>query len=165
MVLGVVVGLVLGKQADPLGRFGTVIIGLIKTLAAPLLFFAVVDAFLRTHIRARSGLVMVGITAVNAFLAVLIGLTLSNTLRPGDHMKVSATLQARSDAPIAQAHKIEFWNEVAGYIPTSLVRPFLENAIISIILLALLSGIALRFVKNEQRARGEVAYLVVEQLV
>src|SRR5262249_55957445 len=118
MLLGILVGLTLGERADALGKIGTVIIGLIKTLAAPLLFFAVVDAFLRTHIRARSGMLMVGITAVNALLAVVIGLALSNLLEPGKHLSVSSTLESKSLALLAEARKIDFWSEIAGYVPS-----------------------------------------------
>lgn len=37
MLLGVIAGLAFGPRAEPLGQLGNVIIGLIKTLAAPLL--------------------------------------------------------------------------------------------------------------------------------
>ena len=55
MLLGIVAGLVLGERADPLAKLGALIIDMIKGLAGPLLLFAVIDAFLRTEIRARSG--------------------------------------------------------------------------------------------------------------
>lgn len=165
MVLGMITGLILGPRAAPLGELGNVIIGLIKTLAAPLLFFAVVDAFLRTHIRARSGLIMLAITATNALLAVVIGLTLSNILRPGDHLTVSQELARPAMKAPADGKKIEFMHEITSYIPSSVVRPFLDNSIISIIILALLSGIALRRVKNEQFEQDDDSYRVVEQFV
>lgn len=110
---------------------------------------------------------MLAITATNAVLAVLIGLTLSNTLRPGDHLTVSKALatHAQSEMAVPEAKKIDFMRELTNYIPNSVVRPFLDNSIISIIVLALLSGMALRQVKNEQAAHGDHAYRVVEQLV
>ncbi len=61
--------------------------------------------------------------------------------------------------------KIDFFKELAGYIPTSVVKPFLDNSIIAIILLAILTGLALRRVKNEQVARGEEGYRVVEDFI
>ena len=60
MVLGGVFGVVVGPRAGGMGEIGKVVIGLIKTLAAPLIFFAVIDAFLRTTVRAKSGLLMSG---------------------------------------------------------------------------------------------------------
>ena len=43
----------LGPLSTRLGELGTLVVDLIKGLAGPLLFFAVVDAFLRTRVQAR----------------------------------------------------------------------------------------------------------------
>lgn len=165
MLLGAGTGIVLGKRTEPLGQLGNVLIVLIKTLAAPLLFLAVVDAFLRTSIRARSGLLMLAITMTNAVLALAIGLGLSNALRPGDYMERTSTLSAAGDPALSRVGKIDIWKEITSYVPTSVVKPFLDNSIITIIILALMAGSALRYVKNEQVAAGEQAYRVVEDLV
>jgi Na+/H+-dicarboxylate symporter len=165
MVLGAILGLVLGKRAEPLGELGTVIIGMIKALAGPLLLFAVLDAFLRTHVRARSAALMVAISLTNAAIAVVIGLTLSNLLRPGDHLDVPLPV-ARSQAspePLPGVRKIDFVKELSSYVPTSVVQPFVDNSVITIIILAVLAGVSLRQVKNEQEARGEVGYKAVEE--
>src|SRR5262249_25316156 len=61
--------------------------------------------------------------------------------------------------------KITFLDTIAGYVPTSIVQPFAENSIITVILLAVLAGVALRRVRNEQEARGEEGYRVVADLV
>ena len=83
MGLGIVTGLVLGERAEPLSKLGSLIIDMIKGLAGPLLLFAVIDAFLRTDIRARSGGIMVAIALTNAAIALAIGLGLSNWIQPG----------------------------------------------------------------------------------
>src|SRR3954468_7880349 len=83
MVLGAVVGVWLGPRAARLGLIGQAIIDMVRALAAPLLLFAILDAFLRTHVRARSGAIMVAIALTNAAIAIVIGLTLSNVLKPG----------------------------------------------------------------------------------
>ena len=83
MVLGMVAGLILGERAEPLAKLGSLIIDMIKGLAGPLLLFAVIDAFLRTEVRARSARSMVAIALINAVIALAIGLVLSNTLQPG----------------------------------------------------------------------------------
>ena len=50
----------------------------------PLILFAILDAFLRVEISARRGGWLVLICLVNVSVAFAIGLTLLNTLRPGD---------------------------------------------------------------------------------
>ena len=52
--------------------------------------------------------------------------------------------------------------ELGGYLPRNIVRPFLENSIVTIVVLAVLSGAALRRVKAEQIRAGEKGYLTVE---
>jgi Na+/H+-dicarboxylate symporter len=169
MVLGGIVGWFLEEDAAPLGQIGTVVIDLIKALAAPLLLLAVLDAFLRTEVRARSGLRMVGISLLNATLALTIGLVLSNVIRPGRFLADSrgeADATAAAATRIAsQAHEIDFVKEVVGYIPTSVVRPFVDNTIITIVILAVLFGVALRRVKDEQIARGETGYRAIEDAI
>ncbi len=160
MVAGGLVGSWLGPSAAPLERFGTVLIGLIKGLAGPLLFFAVVDAFLRTEIERRSGLILVAIAAVNASIALLIGLTLSNVLRPGDWIALPSGPTIR---PPATGRSIDFVRELTGLIPTSAVRPFLDNEIVPIVILAVLAGLGLRRVKNERRGQGMAGLPAVEE--
>lgn len=164
MLLGVLVGLAVGDRAKGLGDLGTVIIGLIKALAGPLLLFAVLDALVRTNVRLRSAALMVSIAVANAFIAVVIGLTISNVLQPGRHL-VPPDLAPGVASPVPKAAKIDFWAELVGYIPTSVIKPFLDNSIISIVFLAVLGGLAIRRVRHEQMERGEHGYLVVEEFI
>jgi Na+/H+-dicarboxylate symporter len=171
MALGIVAGLILGEQAEPLKKLGSIIIEMIKGLAGPLLFFAVLDAFLRTEVRLKSGGVMVAVALLNAAIALGIGLGLSNALKPGTRLHIADDTTAaaagvdlaRSGKGIDASRKIDFVDELVGLIPTSLVRPIVENAVISIVIVAVLLGAALRTVKAEQVARGEDSYLSVER--
>ncbi len=171
MVLGIFVGELVGTRAEPLSQLGTVILDLIKGLAGPFLLFAIVDAFLRTRIQARSGALMVGISMTNAILAVLIGLTLSNVLQPGRALTgFEAGVSGKSSfesmvKSVEPERKIDFYRDLLALVPTSVVRPFLENAILSIVLIAVLVGLALRRVKAEQQAQGEDGYLIIEKLI
>jgi Na+/H+-dicarboxylate symporter len=190
MLLGLVAGMILGEQTAPLSKLGTVILDLIKALAGPLLFFAVIDAFLRTEVRARSGWLMVGISLTNATLAIVIGLTISNVLQPGRALTVGATegsspaavREGQGGAPdralarakqefgamakkVEPSRKIDFFGDLLGLVPTSAVRPFLDNTILSIVLVAVLGGAALRTVKGEQLRNGRDGYRVVEEFV
>ncbi len=163
MVLGTATGWWFGPRAARLGEIGSVIIDLIKALAGPLLFFAVVDAFLRTKVSAQSAGVMVAISLTNAAIAVIIGLTLSNVLQPGTHRPDTATI-AQTAAPVIlkDVKPLDFQEVVEGYLPRNIVKPFLDNAIITIVILAVLSGAALRRVKTEQIHAGHDDYRVIE---
>src|SRR6266571_3384275 len=73
-----------GIDTSTLGDLGMLVITLLKTLATPLILFAVLDAFLRTHIPARKGAKMVAISLTNALVAIVIGLGVANLLHPGE---------------------------------------------------------------------------------
>jgi DAACS family dicarboxylate/amino acid:cation (Na+ or H+) symporter len=171
IALGVLVGEVAGPRAEPLNQVGTVILDMIKGLAGPLLLFAVIDAFLRTRVQARSAGLMVAISLINASIAIGIGLTLSNTLQPGKsftRLEETASVAARAEfdrmsQSVAPGRTIDFVKDLAGYLPTSILRPIVDNAIISMVILAVLIGLALRTVKNEQLSRGETGFVVIEQ--
>jgi DAACS family dicarboxylate/amino acid:cation (Na+ or H+) symporter len=161
MAAGAALGLAIGTRAAPLGEAGKVLITLIKALAAPLLFFAILDAFLRTNIAGRSAARMVAISLTNASIALLVGLTLSNVLRPGEASQALRRAAAAA-APGAAAQGFDFARVVSGLVPTSIGGPFVDNAILAIVVLAVLLGAALRRVKSEQAARGETGWRLVE---
>ena len=161
IVSGMLAGMLLGKDAGPLGEIGRLVIQLVKLFAVPLLLFAILDAFLKTDIAGRAAGRMIAITSINTAIALLIGLGLSNWLKPGTQM----TLPAISGTPPAPPGRIEFLKTLSGYIPTNFVDPFRENLVITIILLSVVIGLALRAVKREQTLRGETGYRAIEDLV
>ncbi len=164
MALGGLVGAMLGPRVGGIGRAGEVVIGFIKMLAAPLILFAVLDAFLRTTIRAKSGMVLLGISAVNAASAVVIGLILANTLRPGRFLSTPADLISYRGA-VPGVRPASFLNDLLRVLLTNLIEPFRTNAIAPIVVLAVLGGAALRRYNREQIAAGSRDYRAIEALV
>ena len=170
IALGVLVGELVGRRAEPLAQLGMVILDMIKGLAGPLLLFAVIDAFLKTKVQARNAGAMVAISLTNAALAITIGLTLSNTLQPGKLFRggehaTTTVAQGEFDRmakSVAPGRTIDFVKDLSSYFPTSMFKPLVDNAIITIVILAVLIGTALRRVKTEQEARGETGYRAVE---
>jgi Na+/H+-dicarboxylate symporter len=161
IALGVLTGMALGRQAGALGEVGRLVIQLVKLFAVPLLLFAILEAFLKTDIAGRAAGRMVAITSFNTAMALLIGLGLSNWLKPGAHL----TLPAGAGPAATPTGRIDFFKTVSGYIPTNFVDPFRENLVITIILLAVVIGLALRAVKHEQMRRGETGYRAIEDMV
>ncbi|RUL89030.1 dicarboxylate/amino acid:cation symporter [Tautonia sociabilis] len=165
----------LGSFASALGYLGGLLVSLIKGLAGPLLFFAVIDAFLRSRVRARNAAMMLGISGINAAVAVVIGLTISNAIQPGRYLQHTPELDAGREAGASSAPELErfasgtrpldFLRDLLGFVPTNPVQPFLESSILSIVLLAVLGGAALRRVKDEQIRAGRDDYRGVESAV
>jgi Na+/H+-dicarboxylate symporter len=166
VIVGALLGVAFGERRwlfgvgnAELGRLGLLVVKLLKALAVPLVFFAVLEAFVKTNITLKQGARMLVVCAVNATVALAIGLTIMNTLHPGEHM--SAALQGLVPAgkpgeaaaqilAASQKGTLSVIDNVSSYVPKSLVDPFSENSVITVVLLGLLGGTALR----RARARG-----------
>jgi Na+/H+-dicarboxylate symporter len=144
MAAGALLGLAAGPRAAPLGDAGKVVI---------------------TTIHGRAAARMVAVSLTNAALALAIGLTLSNVLRPGEASPALRAAAASAGAPAKPPPGLDFGRVVSGLIPSSVTGPFVENAVLAIVVLAVLLGAALRRVKTEQEARGETTYRGLEEAV
>lgn len=154
MVAGVLVGSLLERAAAaPLGEIGKLVIQLIKAVATPLLFLAIVGAILGTEVRGRAGLRMLGYAALNGATALAIGLLMSNLLEPGRSLHATGLGAPASVAAYAD-RRIDPLGTLGGLVPSNLIQPFAENLVLSVVLLALLFGFALRAARSEQ-AVGE----------
>ena len=173
LALGIVLGLVLGERMAAFTRVGSIILDLIKALAAPLLFLAIVDAFLRTSIRGRGVAVMLIVSLINATLAILIGLLISNILHPGRSLSVpdlAAFTQAKTEYgkladKVQPGRRIDFLDDLLRLIPSSVAAPWVDNQLIGLVFLAVLAGLALRAVKQEQIRTGQEGFEILEGLV
>ena len=137
-----------------LGELGMLVIRLLKTLAIPLVLFAIVQAILKTPISGRQGRKLLLICAANVTVALTLGLLIMNTLQPGKYWSDSIAGMAGATETMLQSQfstakpTLHPLINLAGYIPENLLQPFLSNNIISVILVALLGGFALRKVKE-----------------
>jgi Na+/H+-dicarboxylate symporter len=162
MVAGAVVGLAFGPRVAGLGEIGKVVIGLIKMLATPLILFVVLDALLRSSLKAKSGFRIVVISMINGAFALAIAITLANTLKPGRVLELPAS---RTPVIMPGARPLRIFEDMLGMIPANLVDPFRNNAILPVVMLAVCVGIALRKFKSEQIESGATDYLAIEGFV
>lgn len=161
VTLGGIFGVVFGKDPflfgagnEQLGDLGLLVIRLLKALAVPLVLFAILDAFMKTNISGRSGLKLIAICAINVSVAFTIGLTLMNTLKPGEGSRAHfKKVQEEGNVPPLQNNlspdALSPLKALQSYVPESLVDPFAKNSIIPVVLLALLFGAALRRLKEQ----------------
>ena len=164
MALGLLIGPALGKHAGQLGELGKLVIQLIKAAATPLLFLAIVRSILETEVEGRAALRLLFWATLNASIALSIGLVISNAFHPG--ASLSEIARPSEAALAAYADKqIDLQGVLSGIVPSSFVTPFADNIVLSIVLLALLTGFALRRVRGEQAASGEQGARVIEGVV
>jgi DAACS family dicarboxylate/amino acid:cation (Na+ or H+) symporter len=161
-------GVSLGITTQDLGALGLLVVRLLTTLAAPLIFFAILDAFVRTDISGRQGLRLIAICLVNVAVAFAVGLTIMNWFTPGEHWRgkmddLRATLGAEDEITLQPARSP--LKSLDDAVPASLVAPFAENRILSIVLLGILGGMAVRAVRRRQASSGEDTIATVERFI
>ena len=142
LVLGVVAGLALGPHAGPLDIPSKLVLRLLGALAPPLILVAVIRAIMTTHIPGRVAGRLGFLLVLNTVVAILIGLTVANVIQPGQYAHIAAK------GP--DEHKeVHIGTMLMDNIPTSLMKPLVDNQVIGIILIAVAFGIALRRLRDE----------------
>src|SRR3954468_24087973 len=129
LVLGLLAGVLIGPSAHVLDLPARLILRLLGALAPPLILVAVVHALLTAEIRGAVAWRLGRLLLLNTLTAIIVGLLVANLLAPGRH------------AHLARPHvKLENHPDLLGQfldnIPDSLLRPFVENRVIGVVLIA-----------------------------
>jgi Na+/H+-dicarboxylate symporter len=177
MALGLVAGLLLGTDAEPLRWASKVVLRFLGAIAPVLILVAVVDAILNADVRGRHAGRLVYLLALNTLVAILIGLTVANVIRPGKHgtppavppPEVRAWAETwvrgvwvhgpvKRDAVDAQLAALakgptlpkadRVWEQLFDNLPGSVFGPLATNNVIGVVIIALAFGIALRQLKR-----------------
>lgn len=154
-----------GLRNEQLGTLGLYVVALLKTLAIPLIFFAILDALIHTSIPLRQGSRLLLICLVNVSVAMAIGLVMMNTWQPGLawyghvdellHLVPGAKPVAKlttSQTPLA---------DLASYVPRTILKPFSSNNIIGVVFLALVIGATLRWARSGRGQDGGAVSAIV----
>ena len=149
-----------GLRNEQLGKLGLWVVWLLKTLAVPLIFFAIMDSLIRASLPLRQGAKLIAICLVNVSVAMVIGLTIMNLWQPGKswqgHVEdllhvVPGTSLKPTFTP--SEHPLE---DLMAYIPRTIADPFGSNNIIGVVLLALGIGLLLRWARTTGGQAGGV---------
>jgi Na+/H+-dicarboxylate symporter len=173
IVVAVVVAVILGMVAKApmiaVGELGTIVIRLLKVLATPLVFFAVVEAFVTMDIPASKGARLLAISALNAAVATAIGLSVANALGGGKHWlgNIDALLErVGTSGPASQP--AEPGGGVASLtraIPKHILEPLMSPSIIPVMIGAVAVGVALRRLTHQGPAELQPAIRTLISLV
>jgi Na+/H+-dicarboxylate symporter len=169
LIIAIIVGVALGagkpiidkETIEHLAFPCNMIIKALRTLATPLIFLAVIHTFLTADIPSRSGRKLSLLLVVNTTVAIVIGLGVANLLQPGRGGKLAVAESATKSTIKA----LDPWALLADVIPDSIVKPLVDNNVISLIFVALAFGVVLRGIKAEQISSSKTEYLAIEQVV
>jgi Na+/H+-dicarboxylate symporter len=169
LVLATIVGVVLGAgnptwDKETIGHLAlpsTLILKALRTLATPLIFLAVIHTFLTAEIPRNSTRKLSILLITNTLVAIAIGLFVANVMRPGTFGKLSVAATTTK----TEIKQLDPWSLLSDIIPDSVVKPLVDNNVISLIFVALAFGIVLRAIKAEQVERGVRDYIAIERVV
>jgi DAACS family dicarboxylate/amino acid:cation (Na+ or H+) symporter len=166
VAIGALLGALFGSREIAFGwtnadfaLIGGLYIRFLTALATPLIFFAIVDAFVQTRISGWQGLKLLFVCIVNIAVAFSIGLTILNVWEPGrtwqgtlmDRSSASRntdTAQAPTMPVAAEESSLSLLKMLDSYVPRSIAQPLAENMVLTVAALAILLGAAMRSLKS-----------------
>ena len=154
LVLGVVVGMMLGRDAASLAMPGKLVLRLLGALAPALILAAIVHTFMTTQLGGPLAVRLPRLLLLNTVVAITVGLTVANVIQPG--------LGAGLTPPTPHAETTKTANPLALFLengPKSLLGPLGDDGkVIGVICIAVAFGMALR--KERERPLVTVGHLV-----
>jgi Na+/H+-dicarboxylate symporter len=174
LVVALLLGLGLGQFKDSIGADNinhlalpaTLIIRALSTLATPLIFLSIVNTILTADLPQGAAKRLGWLLSTNTLMAITIGLGVANILRPGQQSNLKPADPSDIASIAAKAKGFDPWQLLDSAVPESIVKPFADKtSVISMILLALAVGVALRLLKQQQIDRQQTDYRPVEQIL
>jgi Na+/H+-dicarboxylate symporter len=143
LVAGVGAGLALGQNAWWMEIPARIVLQFLGALAPPLILIAVTHVLMTTELRGQQTLRMCGLLFLNTTVAILVGLTVANLLRPGEGGEFRPPPKAA-----AQENPLD---KLLENVPRSLLGPLGDKQnVIGVILIAIAFGVALRGVRDRR---------------
>ncbi|MEA2190702.1 MAG: aerobic C4-dicarboxylate transport protein [Solirubrobacteraceae bacterium] len=161
IVTGTVFGLVAPDQAKDAKWLADAFVQLVKTITAPVIFLTVVIGISSLGSLARAGGLAaraLGYFLVATLIALALGLTAANLVKPGEGFSGSPSASAASDAKDNIAQAGDAGTGFVGFVtddllPTSFVQPFVENEVLKVLVLAILVAAAITALAAPLRER------------
>ncbi|MGF1605507.1 MAG: dicarboxylate/amino acid:cation symporter [Rhodothalassiaceae bacterium] len=153
LLVGIVVGFVLGENAEAIGWVGTLFIRLIRMLVVPLIFFTLVAGVVALGDPAKLGsigLKTFGLYLATTFFALIIGLTVAVVFRPGAGVDIP---QDKSQE-LAEAQGLT--ERLLTIVPENPAEALATGDVLSIIFFAILLGIGILLIGERGRPIADI---------
>ena len=149
LVLGMIVGLKMGTDAGVFRPISDIVLQILRLLATPLIFVAVLNAIYKANATGKAAGRLLALLMTNTVVAILVGLLVANVIQPGRLVHLSPAGAAAPRKPV------NFLQDLLEKVPSNLIDPLQRNEIISIIILAVAFGVAMRIVREQQAKQGK----------
>src|SRR3954466_6556984 len=172
IALGIVFGLVAPDQAKKAKWLADAFIQLIKTVTGPVIFVTVVIGIASLGNLARAG--GLALKALDFFfcatvVALTLGLLAANIVQPGSGFEGSVSAAGREAAKesISEAGQDSGVGAfITGHLlPTSFVQPFVDNEILQVLVIAILTAAAVSMLPRPQREQIVGVFEVASRVI
>ncbi|RAJ16179.1 dicarboxylate/amino acid:cation symporter [Olleya aquimaris] len=169
MILGIIFGFIMntidggrGFVTDWIAPFGTIFINLLKLIAVPLILASLIKGIsdLKDISKIKSmGLRTISIYIGTTVVAIVIGLSIVNIVKPGAGMpqetieKIKETYQGNADVMIGEAKATQEAGPLQPLVdifPSNIFESFAEPAMLQVIFFALFVGICLLLIPEKK---------------
>ena len=178
MALGTIVGLWQGPAAVSLAKPGSILMGLLQMLAAPVAFFAIVHALISTTIEKGKTPQLIRLLITNTVVAIVVGLSVANLIQPGkrnaleqEQAQITAQAAQMQDSLLAakksaeEATLLDSIYHILDRLPKTVLGPFTDGNVLGVIVLAMMLGIALRKVSPNLPATASVVKVFMDAFI
>ena len=127
-----------------LGKIQSLFMNGLKMVVAPIVFLSIAESvaqFSNLKDIGRIGGKVIGLYFLTSVIAVCVGMGLSFLFQPGTPGMAEAGLQEA--VLTAGTETVSLWETLIGIVPGNFLKPFLENDMLQLIFLAVISGISL----------------------
>ncbi len=169
---GIVFGLVAPEQAKKADWLADAFLQLIKTVTGPVIFVTVVIGISSLGNLARAGglaLRALGYFLVMTVIALVLGLLAGNIVSPGSGLNAKPTAESAAKAK-ESIDTAGVDSGIVGFItndllPTSFLQPFVDNKILQILVIAILTAAAISFLTDDLRKRVVSVFEVASRVI
>ncbi|MFL8936208.1 dicarboxylate/amino acid:cation symporter [Rossellomorea oryzaecorticis] len=162
LVLGVIAGLIFGKDASVLTPLGDVLLRLLKFVILPLILFTLIVGVNQTNVSSlgRMGGKMFLYYVLTSALAIIVGIAVASLFNPGTGMTLD------TDESFKVPENPGLVSVLLNIVPENIVTAFSEFNLLGIIFTALTFGIAISWLRSSEQFHemGEHVYKLAEGL-
>ncbi len=150
LILGAIVGIIAGPSASAIGFIGTVFLRLLRCGVVPLIFCNIVLAVAGmgdVKKLGRIGIKLIVIFLATTFCAATVGLLTALIVNPGHGFVMTEV------GEVAEQTAPTFSGIILNFFGTNIVGSMAEGTMLHIISFAIISGIGIMFMKEEDQAK------------
>ena len=122
----------------------TVYMNALKMIVAPVVFFSIISCIVQfsdLSALGRIGGKIIGMYLFTTGLAICVGISVFNLIKPGD-ASLAASLVADASKITSETINVSIKDTLVGIVPSDIINPFLKSDMLQLIFMAVLCGVA-----------------------